>query len=119
MDLPEARQKKNLLFDFYESLLTPRQREIFTMHFMEDCSLVEIGGAMNITPQAVADMLKRTVKRLEHYDKLLGLVEKFENQQSAAARIKMILSDWEKNPDTSEVGAIILQIRRMVDNLVS
>jgi len=119
MDLPEARQHKNLLYDFYEALLTQRQREIFTMHYMEDCSLVEIGEAMGITPQAVADMLKRTTGRLNHYDKLLGLVEKFESQQATTARIRLVLDDLENNPETPEINALILQIRRLVDNLIS
>jgi hypothetical protein len=119
MDLPEARQKKNLLFDFYENLLTPRQREVFTMHFMEDNSLVEIGDALGITPQAVADILKRTVGRLNHYDKILNLAEKFETQKNSATRIKLILDDLERNPNTTERGALILQIRRMLDILTS
>jgi hypothetical protein len=118
VDLPEARQRKNLLFDFYENLLTQKQREVFTMHYMEDCSLAEIGEAMETTPQAVADMLKRTIKRLNHYDKLLGLVEKFENQKATAARVMHVLDDLEKNPETSEINAIILQLRRLVDTFV-
>ncbi|MCL1882359.1 MAG: sigma-70 family RNA polymerase sigma factor [Defluviitaleaceae bacterium] len=97
MDLPEARQRKNLLFDFYDALLTQRQREIFTMHYMDDCSLVEIGESMGITPQAVADMLKRTIKRLEHYDKLLGLVAKFEKRQATIGKIRLLLDELDSD----------------------
>jgi predicted DNA-binding protein YlxM (UPF0122 family) len=118
MDLPEKRSHKNLLFDFYEQLLTDKQREVFAMHYMEDNSLAEIGEAMGITPQAVADMLKRVNGRLTHYDKLLGLVEKSENQKIFAARITHALNDLEANPNTTERGAIITQIRRLLDNLL-
>lgn len=119
MDLPESRQRKNLLFDFYEALLTQKQREVFTMHFMEDNSLVEIGDAMGITPQAVADMLRRINERLNHYDKQLGLVEKFEHQKAVAAKIKLILGDLEKTHETPEIAAITKQIRRQLDTITS
>jgi len=88
MNLPETRQRIIVLFDFYESLLTPRQREVFAMHYMEDNSLAEIGEAFDITPQAVADMLKRTIKRLEHYDKQLTLVEKHEHRKAVVEKIR-------------------------------
>lgn len=119
MDLPEARQRKNLLFDFYEALLTPRQREVFTMHYMEDNSLAEIGSAMNITPQAVADMLKRVNGRLAYYDGLLGLLGKSQNQKTTVAKIKLTLQNLESTPNTSEKDAIITQIHRLLDNLTS
>ena len=119
LKLAEARQQKNLLFDFYESLLTAKQREVFTMHYMEDNSLAEIGDYMGITPQAVADMLKRVNGRLNHYDKLLCMAEKFKNQQALASKINLALNDLEQNPETSERGAIIAQIRRLLKNLTS
>lgn len=119
MDLPEARQRKNLLFDFYENLLTQRQREIFSMHYMEDCSLAEVGAATGITPQAVADMLRRVNTRLEHYDKRLGLVEKHESRKFAAKKIRLLLDDLENKPDTPEILAIITQLRRQLDSLIT
>jgi predicted DNA-binding protein YlxM (UPF0122 family) len=115
MNLPETRQQKNMLFDFYEALLTAKQREIFTMHYMEDNSLAEIGEQMGITPQAVADMLKRVNGRLAHYDKLLCMAEKFNNQQEFAEKINLALNDIEQNP--SEAGTIVPQIRRLLENL--
>jgi len=117
MNLPESRQRKNLLYDFYESLLTQRQREIFAMHYMEDCSLAEIGTAAGITPQAVADILKRTATRLEHYDKRLGLIERHENRKFDAKKIQLLLEDLEQNPSQSSV--IISQIRRHLENLLA
>jgi predicted DNA-binding protein YlxM (UPF0122 family) len=93
MDLPEARQQKNMLFDFYESLLTDLQREIFSMRNIEDFSLAEIGVEKNITPQAVSDMLKRTEKRLNSYEEKLGLVAKHEKRQSAVLLMKSAFDD--------------------------
>ncbi|MDR0273064.1 MAG: hypothetical protein LBI27_07090 [Clostridiales bacterium] len=95
MDLPEARQRLNLIFDFYEALLTQRQREIFSMHYADDCSLAEIGTVLEITPQAVADILKRTTARLNKYDELLGLVEKHERQKAIISEIKLLTDEKE------------------------
>jgi len=115
MNLPETRQQKNMLFDFYEALLTAKQREVFAMHYMEDNSLAEIAECMGITPQAVADMLKRVNGRLNHYDKLLGMTEKFNNQQALAAKINIALDELEQNPSQSGVK----QIRELVNEVLS
>jgi predicted DNA-binding protein YlxM (UPF0122 family) len=111
MDLPEARQHKNLLFDFYENLLTQKQRDIFTMHCMEDCSLAEIGSMMGTTSQAVSDLLKRTAKRLSGYEKQLGLVEKHKNQQAAAEKIKHELEKLKIPPDE--------KIHKLIEDIIA
>jgi hypothetical protein len=84
MDLPLERHFKNLLFDFYGALLTEHQSHCFSMYHMEDCSLAEIGGDLNITPQAVSDMLKRTIKKLEKFEEKLGLVQRYMIQADTA-----------------------------------
>jgi predicted DNA-binding protein YlxM (UPF0122 family) len=103
MDLPEARQRKNMLFDFYENLLTAQQREIFAMHNVDDYSLAEIGESKGITPQAVADMLKRTDKRLNSYEEHLGLVSKHESRQAAILQVKSAFDDFDISPKNTEL----------------
>ena len=103
MGLSEARERVIVLFDFYEALLTPRQREIFTMHYMDDCSLAETGESAGITPQAVADMLKRTTGRLKHYEKLLGLAEKHEKQVEMLEKIKELSGNNENSEEIKEL----------------
>ena len=76
-----------MLFDFYGSLLTERQSHVFVLHYMEDYSLAEIGHELEITPQAVLDMLKRSVKSLEKYESKLGLIQKFLNNKQVFERI--------------------------------
>ena len=95
-DLPATRQHKNLLFDFYCALLTEKQREIYAMHHDDDCSLAEIGKDIGVTPQAVADMLKRTDKKLSRYEEKLSMVQKFQSQQGLAAEIEAELSELDK-----------------------
>ena len=94
-DLPTTRAYKNMLFDFYGALLTEKQRDIYTMHHDDDCSLAEIGNTLGVTPQAVADMLKRADGKLNRYEEKLGLVQKHRDQQTCAADIAIMLDKLE------------------------
>ena len=78
------RQDKNLLFDFYGALLTTKQRDVFVMRTLEDCSLAEVAKEYDITPQGAADFIKRANMQLEKYESALGLVEKFKAQSKIA-----------------------------------
>jgi len=109
IDLPEKMLQSNLLFDCYESLLTEKQREIYTMHYVEDCSLSEIAEANGITPQAVADSLKRVNARFDDYEEKLGLVKKFQSQQQLVKELALLLE--EHNPNASqEVKELISKV---------
>jgi len=94
-DLPTTREHKNMLFDFYGALLTEKQREIYTMHHDDDCSLAEIGSTLGVTPQAIADILKRADGKLNRYEEKLGLVQKLRDQQTLAADIETVLGTLE------------------------
>ena len=98
----------NLLFDFYSGLLTARQREIFSMHSMDDMSLVEIAQAVGISPQAVQDILKRTRTKLEKYEGQLGLVKRHLFHREVAEEIRKITGDSKKD----------ILIRTLVESLL-
>jgi hypothetical protein len=68
------RVRTNLLFDFYGSLLTKRQREFVKLYFCEDLSLGEIAQRFRISRQAVYDTLKKARESLEEYERKLNLV---------------------------------------------
>lgn len=85
--------RKSLLFDFYGPLLTKRQQEIYLLYRDEDMSLGEIGAYLNISRQAVHDLLKRTEKLLYGYEDKLHLVEKFEHIRVKLSEIRVLLQD--------------------------
>jgi hypothetical protein len=64
------------LYDAYGKLLTKKQSECFEMRYGEDYSLAEIGEALGISPQAVADQIKRTLAKMREYESKLGLLRK-------------------------------------------
>ena len=81
MDL-EKRLELARLFDFYGPLLTHRQQEVFDLYYLQDYSLAEIAQSAGITRQAVHDLLQRSGRQLELFEKRLGLVRRFHKQEA-------------------------------------
>ena len=103
-DILSTRQNKNLLFDFYGALLTQKQRDVFTMSTMDDCSFAEIGQEMDITPQAVADIFKRAAAQLDKYEQSLGLVEKLLSQRQSVEEIESVLNKLDSFGKAGKIG---------------
>ncbi|MCQ6557947.1 putative DNA-binding protein [Paenibacillus mendelii] len=68
----------NMLFDFYESLLTEKQRTFFKYYFHDDYSLGEIAAEFEVSRQAVYEHIKRADSMLEGYEAKLRLLAKHE-----------------------------------------
>lgn len=78
--LIEKTQRINLLYDFYQELLTDKQKEIIEYYYIENYSLTEISEILNISRNAVFDSLKKSEKILEKYEEKLHLLEKNEKR---------------------------------------
>jgi len=107
----EKLQVYGQLHDFYGQLLTDRQNMCFTMHYLEDLTMAEVGEALGITPQAVADQIKRTVKILQKYEEKLGLIQHWHNQQAQLKDINLILDELIKT------GHPVQKIKEMLEVL--
>jgi predicted DNA-binding protein YlxM (UPF0122 family) len=81
--------RQGLLYDFYGELLTDHQKQVYESVVYENLSLGEIADEMDISRQAVHDLIKRTDKILEDYESKLGLIERFD-------KIRDDISDMEK-----------------------
>jgi len=113
----QARQDSNLLYDFYGSLLTEKQRHVFEMHTLHDCSFSEIAQEMGITPQAVADSMKRTRALLNKYEESLGMVQKLRVQQELLQEIDVELAKLE-SLGLMEITKKTGKIRAALDKLL-
>lgn len=80
----------NLLFDFYEPLLTEKQQTFLKCYFHDDFSLGEIAAEFNISRQAVYEHIKRAEQALEMYEEKLGLVRKFEMRHTYIEQLNEI-----------------------------
>ncbi len=54
-----------------------KARQVMSGYYFDDCSLNEIAEEHSITRQAVQDMIKRSERLLEQYEKKLMLVDKY------------------------------------------
>ncbi|UJL47912.1 putative DNA-binding protein [Virgibacillus sp. NKC19-16] len=93
----EKTTRINYLFDFYQSLLTPKQRDYMEMYFVEDYSLGEISDLSLVSRQAVYDNIRRTEKMLESYEEKLHLYEKFIQRATLIEKMEQSVPENENN----------------------
>lgn len=84
----EKTNRMNYLFDFYQALLTPKQRNYMSLYYLDDYSLGEIAEEFEVSRQAVYDNIKRTEAMLEQYEEKLALFQKFEQRQLLLQTLK-------------------------------
>lgn len=77
----------NLLYDFYSTLLTDKQKEYVALYYADDLSLSEISEEMGVSRQAVYDNIKRSEALLQKYEHQLQLVAQFEKRQKSVAQL--------------------------------
>ena len=70
------------LLDLYGPLLTERQREFVTLHYLQDLSFGEIAREYGISRQAIHDAVKHAEQSLQEYDEKLRLTP-----EQVAARV--------------------------------
>ncbi|WP_099158067.1 putative DNA-binding protein [Virgibacillus ndiopensis] len=100
----------NYLFDFYQALLTPKQRSYMEMYYLEDYSLGEISELSQVSRQAVYDNIKRTESMLDSYEKKLHLYEKFEKRADLLEKIEQSLVEDKTN---NELLSMINQLKEL------
>lgn len=66
----------NNLYDYYQNLLTDKQRLYFEEYYFNNLSLGEIAENYNVSRNAVFNQLKIAEKRLNEYENILQLYQK-------------------------------------------
>lgn len=66
----------NMLYGYYQPLLTKKQCQVFESYYFEDYSLAEISENLGVSRNAVWDLLKHVVSHLERYEAKLQLYQK-------------------------------------------
>jgi predicted DNA-binding protein YlxM (UPF0122 family) len=86
----EKTTRMNYLYDFYQSLLTPKQQSYMSLYYLDDYSLGEIAEEYEVSRQAVYDNIKRTEAMLEEYEEKLLLFQKFQERQRLIRKLREI-----------------------------
>ncbi|WP_425467626.1 putative DNA-binding protein [Psychrobacillus soli] len=89
----EKTTRMNFLFDFYQALLTDKQRSYMQLYYLDDLSLGEIAEEYDISRQAVYDNIRRTEAMLEEYEEKLNLFTKFEKRQETIDQLLLVVKD--------------------------
>jgi predicted DNA-binding protein YlxM (UPF0122 family) len=97
----------NMLFDFYEHLLTEKQQTFLKYYFHDDYSLGEIAAEFDISRQAVYEHVKRAEAVLESCESKLKLLVKHEEAEQWLSRLDEMA---ERLADHSGIGAELREI---------
>ena len=81
------------LYEMYGSLLTEKQQRGLELYFYEDYSLAEIADEMQVSRQAVHDLLKRVEQALEQYEKMLGFLKRTETSRRLLDEAQRLLEE--------------------------
>jgi len=104
----------SVLYDFYNQILTEKQKDIVDLYYNQDLSLGEIAEEFNISRQAVYDMLKRTEKLLYQYEEKLGFIKLLQAKNEKILEILYKVTYLEnelKSSSTSE------QLQKRIDEI--
>jgi uncharacterized protein len=99
----------NFLFDFYQSLLTDKQRLYMQLYYLEDLSLGEIAGEYGVSRQAVYDNVRRTEAMLEDYEMKLNLFSKFQQRLEIVDRLEQLITDTEEQ--STAVRELLIELK--------
>lgn len=102
----EKTTQVNFLFDFYQSLLTPKQRDYMDLYYLEDLSLGEIAEQFNVSRQAVYDNIRRTEAMLKTYEEKLKLHEKFVERQQLLSELTEVALKQEQDKTLQLINRI-------------
>ena len=106
----EKTTRLNYLFDFYQSLLTPKQKSYMSLYYLDDYSLGEIAEEYNVSRQAVYDNIKRTEAMLEQYEEKLLLFQKFLKRQELMSKLREHTAGTK---NSMEVDALLSELEKL------
>lgn len=111
MAMLEKTTRMNYLYDFYQSLLTPKQRSYMALYYLDDFSLGEIAEEYNVSRQAVFDNIKRTEAMLEEYEEKLLLLEKFQERSKLMNEMRELMR--EDSPSLHTLSKIVAELEKL------
>ncbi|MEI7027363.1 YlxM family DNA-binding protein [Paenibacillus sp. y28] len=91
MDELSKTYRISMLIDFYDQLLTEKQRTFVRHYFHEDFSLGELSEMFQISRQAVNEHIKRAQQTLEDYEAKLQLLAKHEERAACMKQLEALL----------------------------
>ncbi|MDD6468086.1 MAG: YlxM family DNA-binding protein [Erysipelotrichaceae bacterium] len=104
MQLDHLEQMNDLL-DWYQSLLTDKQRKCMFLYYYDDYSLSEIAEEVHTSRSAVFDIMKRTEHTLIEYENKLHCVENFKKRSKIYEELSKL--------NLQEVDRLVEQLKKI------
>jgi predicted DNA-binding protein YlxM (UPF0122 family) len=92
LDTLEARSRYLALLERYGALLTDHQREVLDLQLRSDWSLAEIASHQGTSRAAVHDIVRRSTRSLEDYERRLGLLAEAARRRRAVESLERELA---------------------------
>lgn len=108
------------LFDFYQDLLTDKQRDLLKEYYLENFSLGELSEQYQISRQSVFDTIKKAEQKLIDYENKLHLFAKHQEEQQVLLDIKNLCHAATLNLDgekSQEIHKIITLIEGLINKI--
>lgn len=94
------------LYDLYQALLTEKQKEYFESYYFDNYSITEISENLNVSRNAVHDQLKKTVNKLNDFEKKLSLREIEKDRSKIINKLLEVSKDEEINKLLAELKKV-------------
>ncbi len=106
--------KISLLYDFYGALLTEKQQVSLELHYFQDLSLSEIAEQLEVSRQAVHDLLKRAEQILDEHENKLQLVARYHEERQLLREVFGLLNQPHLHGDLG-VQAAKDKLKRLIE----
>ena len=94
------------LYDVYQDLFTDKQKEYMESYYYNNYSISEISENMNVSRNAVHDLLKRSVQKLYDYEEKLELRKKLKQRNLIRGKIK-------EEKDLSKIKDLVEELEKV------
>ncbi len=102
-----------VLFDLYGEVLSPRQREIFSGYYNDDCSLSELSADFGITRQGVLQTIQTAEHKLREWDEKLGFYAILMNTRRLAETIEEQAQTLPQDETAKTIIALAKEIKTL------
>ena len=92
LDTLQARGRLLTLYERYGALLTEHQRRVVDLYLKSDWSLAEIAAHQRTSRAAVHDIVRRSSRALQDYEKRLGLLRETARRRREIQALKRRLA---------------------------
>ena len=105
LDTLQARGRALALFERYGALLTEHQREVVDLYLRSDWSLAEIATHHGTSRAAVHDIVKRSTRAMQDYERRLGLLAESGRRRRALVAMERELAGLKRRLARLEASA--------------